>query len=280
MTLITAHDDRARLGSAVAPGMRPQDSLGWLRNNQVLAFTVLAYTLSWWMWFWYRAAPDQMDMPILPLGPLLAALIMLPLVGGWAAVKGFLGQMLDWRVGVQWYGVALSPVLITLAAQGLNRLMGADVVADFQMPGPTEILAGLVFLFLLIGLGEEPAWRGFVLARLIKTHGGLTAALLLGAIHVVWHLPLYGVEYFPSNVLPWGAGVVAASVVTCWVYQHTRGSLLLPMLMHTATNASGRVVWSMFEGADVTRLWWIWSGLWIALAIAVVLLAGRNLQRP
>jgi membrane protease YdiL (CAAX protease family) len=239
----------------------------------------LTYALSWWLWFWYRAAPDQMDFPILPVGPLLAALILLPLVGGWAALKGFLGQMVNWRVGLRWYVVALSPVLITVAAQGLNRLMGAEVVADFRMLGLPEILAGLVFVFLLIGLGEEPAWRGFVLPRLLKIHGGLAAALILGAIHVVWHLPLFGVEYFPSNVLPWAASVVAASVVSCWVYQHTRGSLLLPMLMHTATNASGRVVWPMFEGADVTRLWWIWSGLWVGLALAVVLLAGRNLRR-
>jgi hypothetical protein len=211
------------------------------------------------MWFFYRSAPDQTDAPILTFGPLLAALVMLPLVGGRAALRGFLGQMVTWRVGLRWYGVALSPVLITAAAQGLNRMMGAQVVADFQMLGLAEILAGSAMLFVFIGLAEEPAWRGFV--------------------HVVWHLPLFGVEYFPSNILPWAASVVSASVVTCWVYQHTRGSLLLPMLLHTATNASGRVVWSMFEGADVTRLWWIWSGLWVALAIAVVLLAGRHLWR-
>lgn len=278
MTLTITPEERAGLGSHAAPASsRP--ALSWLRRNQLAAFLPLTYALSWWLWFWYRAAPDQMDFPILPVGPLLAALILLPLVGGWAALKGFLGQMVNWRVGLRWYGVALSPVLITVAAQGLNRLMGAEVVADFRMLGLPEILAGLVFVFLLIGLGEEPAWRGFVLPRLLKIHGGLAAALILGAIHVVWHLPLFGVEYFPSNVLPWAASVVAASVVSCWVYQHTRGSLLLPMLMHTATNASGRVVWPMFEGADVTRLWWIWSGLWVGLALAVVLLAGRNLRR-
>jgi membrane protease YdiL (CAAX protease family) len=280
MTVTTLPAEGAALGSGTASLEHSRGVLGWLRNNQVLAFTLLAYALSWWMWFLYRSAPDQTDAPILTFGPLLAALVMLPLVGGRAALRGFLGQMVTWRVGLRWYGVALSPVLITVAAQGLNRMTGAQVVADFQMLGLAEILAGSAMLFVFIGLAEEPAWRGFVLARLLKTHGGLAAALILGAIHVVWHLPLFGVEYFPSNVLPWAAGVVSASVVTCWVYQHTRGSLLLPMLMHTATNASGRVVWPMFEGADVTRLWWIWSGLWVAMAVAVVLLAGRNLRRP
>jgi hypothetical protein len=37
---------------------------------------------------------------LFPLGPLLAALIVLPFLGGWSAVVGFLRRIGQWRVGL------------------------------------------------------------------------------------------------------------------------------------------------------------------------------------
>ena len=61
-----------------------------------------------------------------------------------------------------------------------------------------------VFIFLWIGLGEEPGWRGFVLPRLLVGRSALSAALILGVIHAVWHLPLFGVEYVAWNLAALG----------------------------------------------------------------------------
>jgi hypothetical protein len=62
----------------------------FVRQNQLVVFVVLAYALSWWAWIWYRIDPVTVDAPILPIGPLLAALIVLAMVGGWPAIKGLL----------------------------------------------------------------------------------------------------------------------------------------------------------------------------------------------
>ena len=74
--------------------------------------------------------------------------------------------------------------LVSCSAPPGNRISSA---------GPT--LPRFVFILLFIGLSEEPAWRGFALPRLIAEHSALAASLILGVLHIVWHLPLFGIEY-------------------------------------------------------------------------------------
>jgi membrane protease YdiL (CAAX protease family) len=113
-----------------------------------------------------------------------------------------------------------------------------------------------VTVLVLIGLGEEPAWRGCALPRLLTGRNALVAALLLGLLHAIWHLPLCGVEYDLANGPPLAITIFCAAVVTTWMWLHTNGSLLLPVLLHTMVN-SVAFVWKWFEGPDQLRLWWI-----------------------
>ena len=137
----------------------------FVRQNQLAVFVVLAYALSWWAWIWYRLDPVNVDAPILPIGPLLAALIVLAMVGGWPAIRELLRKIVHWRVGWKWYAVALLlPVGLTLSAFAINLLVGAQRVAGNEIPDAGQMAARFVFIFLLIGLGEEPGWRGFAFA--------------------------------------------------------------------------------------------------------------------
>jgi membrane protease YdiL (CAAX protease family) len=45
-------------------------------------------------------------------------------------------------------------------------------------------------VFTVVFLGEEVGWRGFLLFRLAEVTSGRRAALLTGAFHAVFHLPL------------------------------------------------------------------------------------------
>jgi uncharacterized protein len=253
--------------------------IAFVQNNQLLCFVILAYALSWWPWVWYQYDPVAADAPILPPGPFLAALIVVSLVGGWAAVRDWFAKIVHWRVGWVWYAVALLlPVALTLSAVGINLMAGAQRAATFKIPDAGSLAARFVFIFLFIGLGEEPAWRGFALPRLLKGRSALAAALILGVIHMVWHLPLYGVEYDSANVWPWGITVICVSVVTCWMWLHTGGSLLLPMLLHASNNTIA-LVWRMFDGGDQLQLWWIWCALWLIATATIVFSAGMDLKQ-
>jgi len=156
---------------------------------------------------------------------------------------------------VAWYAlVLLGPPTLTFAAVALNLTFGATPTPGSTVPGA----AALVGQF---------------------AHRVLAAALLVGLIHTVWHLPLFGVEYhLGGNMLPWAITVVAVSVVVAWVWVHTGGSLLLPMLLHASNNAV-TFVWRWFDAPDQLRLWWTWAALWVAAAVVVVAVNGRRLTR-
>jgi len=249
----------------------------WARRHPLVAFFALAYALSWWPWVWYRADPAAMDSPILPFGPLLAALIVLALIGGRSEVLGFLSRILHWRVKPGWYlFVLVVPPVVTAVAFGTNLFLGATLPAGTAFPEWGEIAVRFAFIFVAIGLGEEPAWRGFALPRLMEGRTALTAALLLGLLHALWHLPLFGVEYDLANGVPWLFAVLSVSVVAAWLVVNT-GSLLLPALMHAMVNTSA-FVWGWFAGGDQLRLWWIWAVLWVAVAALVATATGPALK--
>ena len=93
--------------------------------------------------------------------------------------------------------------------------------------------------------GEEIGWRGYALPRLADRFGLARASLMLGLLWACWHLPLfllpghpnYG-QSFPTFLL----GGVGLSVAIAWLYANSKGSVLLPMLMHSAVNQTNGVV--------------------------------------
>jgi len=241
-------------------------------SKLLIIFFALTYTLSW--------IGNLFELhSILPPGPLIIAVILLGVTAGKPAVKDFLRRIVDWRVGFRWYAfVLLLPVALMSLAVGINILIGANFSSGFQTPEIGDVLVTFIFIMLFIGLGEEPAWRGFALPRLMKNRSVLMASLLLGALHVVWHLPLLGLEYHWNNVLPWAITTIAYSVVAAWMYVHTKGNLLLPILIHTSQNVMGAFVFSKaFNGSDVTSLWWLMATNWFLVALFIVIKYGKNL---
>ncbi len=205
---------------------------------------------------------------------------MLGLTGGWPAVRAWLGKIAAWRVGFLWYAlVLLLPAAIAAMAVGVHLFLGAELPPEAELPDWGDLAARFLVIFVLIGLGEEPAWRGYALPRLIEGRSALAGALVLGLLHGLWHLPLFGLDYDVTNGLPWLASVLAMSVVVAWIWLATGGNLLLPALLHAAVNTCA-FPFGWFAGGDTARLWWIWAGLWVVAAAIVVIANGAALYRP
>lgn len=69
--------------------------------------------------------------------------------------------------------------------------------------------------------------------------GVLPAALLLGGIWGLWHLPLFWIPGSFHREIPLALFLfqdVALSVVFAWLYNNSGGSLLLVHLFHAASN--------------------------------------------
>jgi len=244
----------------------------FVRTHPVVAFYVLAFPLSWRAYLVALVRPGG-ELGLDPYGPLVAAIAVTALGGGLAGLKAWGGTLLRWRASPWLYGFALVvPLVMTLIGIGLNIRMGATL----PPPEKWESLASLPLVFPLVmvlggPLGEEPAWRGLALARVAERRSMLAASLAVGVVWFAWHLPLLLAR--PGEVAPGFVGILAASVVFGWLYQRSRGVMLLPLLMHTAQNTfGGEFAGPMFSGADVTRLSWIRGGLYLALAVLLVLL--------
>jgi membrane protease YdiL (CAAX protease family) len=247
---------------------------GLVRRHPLVAFSVLAYVLSWWGWPLYAAGLSP--VPIASFGPFLAALAVLSVTHGRAGVGTLLRRMGRWRVAPGWYAAAfLLPPAIAGAAAGLNVLLGAPPPAPAALAVWPNLLPYFLLALLVPGFGgawEEPGWRGYALPALQARRSALGASLILGVLVAGWHLPL-----FATGDASWSevGSMVGATVVLTWVFNGTGGSVLLTMLLHATNNAfAGRFFGRLFAEADAATYSWLLSGVWCLAAVAVVLLAG------
>ena len=263
----------------------------WIKHHPIAAFFVLAYTFSWLPWVLGTLMPASRSLGLYPFlggGPLLAALVVLPITQGRAGLRALGARMIKWRVGWQWYALALGiPLTVGLGAIALNVVFGAPSVSLTQIIGANsdaQDLDGmlgigsvlsliLAYMLRLINpadgpLGEEPGWRGYALPGLQATRSPLAAALIVGLLAAGWHLPLILVgAASPFELLaPFCLGIVAS-----WIFYRTGGSVLLPLMLHVADGII-QIERLGFVGADAERIVWLYSGLWCAMAIGVVIL--------
>src|SRR4051812_42834093 len=157
-------------------------------RHDLLAFFVLAFVFSWYPWI-IALVRGTTSGPN-PLGPLIAALIVAGITQGWSGIRDLLSRIVRGRIGLRWYAVIFGlPLAFCAIAVAVMAAFGNAV----SLPAATawrELPDRFLFIFLFIGLGEEPGWRGFALPRLQKQHTPVMASLILAPIWALWHLPL------------------------------------------------------------------------------------------
>jgi uncharacterized protein len=83
-------------------------------------------------------------------------------------------------------------------------------------------------------------WRGFALPRLQQRLDALWAALVLGVIWALWHLPELISDPGQRPPLQFIVWILAQSVILAWLYNSTNGSLPIVIICHAAINTAGR----------------------------------------
>jgi uncharacterized protein len=239
--------------------MRSHPLAGYLLITFVPAWTWFLLAIGVWRLPWQGPAAGVATF----IGPGLAAVAMTVLVGGKPGLRELLRRCVRWRVAPVWYVVALAgwPALMVAA---VLLLPGASDAATVPTVGFASTYLGTFLVILVFGgpLGEEPGWRGFALPRLQQRVGPLRGALVVGALHGFWHLPVYllvpGYNGAPPDMpgicmafLVFVVSVMAGSVVIAWIFNNTRGSVLIAILHHASTNSVGVVLAAVFPGAGV-----------------------------
>ena len=273
----------------------------WMKQRPLVSYFVLAYLLSWLLWVplaivnSISKVPEELFLLLFVgiWGPTVAGFIMTRVVEGKDGIRKLLRRYLDWRVGFQWYLVMffVMPVLI-VAAMAIYALQG-NAIGQFA-PGawPLAFLGALPAV--LFGpLGEEGGWRGFALSRMQDKYGAFWGSILLGIVHTFWHLPLFwlpgGTPIVDGDVTLVGVAsflsvVTIGTFVYTWVFNHTRGSMLIAVLLHLGFNTASDTVFAMFpdlsEAAQYHIQWELGSiPGWIIVGLLLILFGAARLSR-
>lgn len=249
----------------------------YVKGHPQVAF----WGINWSIWFfgWYMVAMYPNDLwNLLIFTPFLSGVLLTAIIDGRSGLKTFFSRMVRWRVGLQWYAVALFlPLLLRLAAFGLNLASGAALSPDAQLPALPDLLSIFVIeSFLIIALGEEPGFRGFALPRLLVGRSALTASLILGVLHAIWHIPLFIFGGDPPIII---IMVISGAVLNTWLFNNTNGSVLLAMLLHASINLMVGIFNPLFSGADGDRQTLWLAAVFVAAAVLVSLMTGKELGR-
>src|SRR5690606_12605567 len=102
-----------------------------------------------------------------------------------------------------------------------------------------------------------------------KRASPLAVCLGVGLVWAIWHAPLFRAEIAPDHIAPFVINVFAATVVLAWL-RNLSGSVWPPMICHALVNTVGAgFLFGFYEGAELTRLWWLYSAIWAAAALVI-----------
>jgi membrane protease YdiL (CAAX protease family) len=246
----------AMLVSALSNPERVPAPLGLrlLAGGLVLA---LAIYINWPTAAWLlstHATPSHWIL--LAISTLLPAWVFFNAHSGLRGVQDLLRSLTRWRTHPLWFLAALFLMLVfSLAGVPLTALLTGQTLDDlFSGIRSSETLKHLGLTFFgtaLYGgpLGEEAGWRGFALPRLQKRFDPLLASVILGAFWGLWHLPLHLTGYYNqvfgnplSGILLQMFSIVPLALIFTWLYNRSKGSLLVMVLLHTAVNVTSSIV--------------------------------------
>jgi uncharacterized protein len=223
--------------------------------------------------------------------PAVVAIVLTAWRDGSPGVTALLRPLFQWQVDARWYVFAVSYMAaIKLTVAAVHRLL-AGAWPRFGVEPWYAIVAATILSTIVGGqAGEEIGWRGYALPRLADRFGFPLASVLLGMIWAAWHLPLFfiaGADKQGQSFVIYALQVTALSVAMAWLYVHTRGSLLLMMLMHSAVNQTKDLVPSASPGAanvftaHASLVAWLTvTLLWACAAYFLLDLRGLCRRRP
>ena len=212
--------------------------------KQVLLFLILVFGVTWSVAFWVAAQPGPTNLSgflvaFLPQvwAPTIIALTLVWVSHGARGVRVEVAERLKYRRGsAPWLVLAaMTPVIATAFAVAASRLAGDG--ASFT---PSQAIPLAIGLQIITGaVGEELGWRGFLLPRLRKHYGPVTAAWVMGSLWSLWHVPAWFTPWLPHPTFPLASalGFIACfGVFMAFVFYRTGESVNATILAHLSLN--------------------------------------------
>ena len=262
----------------------------WLRSHPVAGYCLLAFGISYLVGFpllmlgsgllptRWGLAHAYLPRIGVTYGPAIAALVLARLTGAPATARELLRGALPRRrdipltLGILVAGIATSGIALVAAGFPAFRLLGT--VRDHA----GTLAAHFALQLVLIALGEELGWRGWLLPTLAARTTRLGAALGVGAIWGLWHAPVLMQGAVPGGMLLVGTLGLSVLFAALWAFAGRRP--YAGVVAHATVNAP-MFFWEQVvrdggppDGRVVTA-WYILEAAYAGAALVLVAVAWR-----
>ena len=219
-----------------------------LQTRSLIPFFAITFGLAWSMIGLLILFPGQVESifgelsasnPLFMLAvysPAIAAFVLVARFAGLPGLRRYLSRLLLWRVHWGWYLFLLVGVPILFFAGSALKGNLTSWTLPFTTWQATAVALGFM---LVLGPIEEFGWRGFAMPLLQRRFAPIWAGLVLGVIWGLWHLPAFFLSGVPQSAwsfTPFLIGSIAIGVIVTPLFNSSRGSILLPLLLHWQLN--------------------------------------------
>ena len=120
--------------------------------------------------------------------------------------------------------------IITLTLAGFSN----DLIVTTLKENWDQLLIHFVLQVLIIGIGEELGWRGWLLPNLNQKYSLLKAMILVLIIWTLWHFPILFQD--SEFLIPWLLIITGLTIILTWFWKRFGNNILLFAIIHGSVN--------------------------------------------
>jgi uncharacterized protein len=256
--------------------------MSFVGRRPVVSYLVLAFAIFWGSWMsvlFFGAPPRPVSAVGAILGLTLPAFLITAATDGRAGVHDLLRRMLQWRVGIGWYLLAILAIpfgALLLAPVFLGQAPLQGLLQNWPLLF-TEFVPQLLLALVTVQLFEELGWTGFVQHRLQIRHGALKASLLVALAFALLHLPTYLSAPISgaSAIRDLSVMMIVIPLAICFrilitfAYNRPGFSVLIAAISHASFNQASKIISPNVPGPLAEVLVFASVGLLALLALVI-----------
>ena len=279
----------------------PHSVTSFIRRHPTVAFFLLAYAGAWLLLSipvlsvsGFGVLPIEIPPELFYIlsaitGPTLAAFVITRVCEGKEGVRRLTRRILNWRAKLRWYLLSLLGVLaiyLLVATLFLGSAPWQLLINDWPII-LTSYLPNTLMVFLIVSIWEEIGWTGFAAPKLQERLGPIGAAIGVGLLWALWHLPTY---FLSGQVVDVKIGIhdlerlppllfnliilgILVRVIMIWLSNRTNGNIIVLTLFHAGMNmTNGKLLPAFVPGFKES---WLFIAFGTTALLLTILTLGR-----